>query len=101
MTIEILDGRGDRVVQASVMAEALLKGKKLTMRPPFVSFEVEDWHEFLGMMWHVCSELTRDSRGAFLRRRMPVVIIQPSGRMCRTAVWFDETVKGLRYVSLR
>lgn len=101
MTIQILDGRGDHVVQASVMAEALLKGKTLTMRPPFVSFEVEDWHEFLGMMWHVCSELTRDSRGAFLRRRMPVAIIQPSGKTYRTEVWFDETVKGLRYVSLQ
>ena len=101
MTIKILDGRGDRVVQASVMAEALLMGKKLTMNPPFVSFEVKDWHEFLGMMWRVCSELTRDSRGAFLRRRMPVTIIQPSGNSYRTEVWFDETVKGLRYVSLQ
>lgn len=101
MIIQILDGRGDHVVQASVMAVALLKGKMLTMRPPFVSFEVEDWHEFLGMMWHVCSELTRDSRGAFLRRRMPVAIIQPSGKTYRTEVWFDETVKSLRYVSLQ
>lgn len=100
MTIKILDGRGDHVVQASVMAEALLKGKKLTVRPPFVSFEVEDWHEFLGMMWSVCSDLTRDSRGTFLSRRMPVVIIQPSGKTYRTEVWFDETSKGLRYVSL-
>lgn len=100
MTIQILDGRGDRVVQASVMAEALLRHKKLVMRPPFVSFEVEDWHEFLGMMWRVCGDLTRDSRGAFLRMRMPVVIIQPSGKSYHTSVWFDETTKGLRYVSL-
>ena len=101
MIIRTLNGCNGRKLQSALMAEALLIGKKLTVSHPFVSFEVDDWMEFLKMYWHVCAEFSRDSRGYLMLDRTPIKITLSDGRVFETEVWFDAESKGLRYVSLR
>lgn len=101
MIIRILNGCCGRKLQSAILAEALSKGKKLTFSHPFVSFEVDDWMEFVRMYWHICAEFSRDSRGCLLLERIPVKIIMADGRSFETEVWFDSIAGGLRYVSLR
>ena len=101
MIIRILNGCNSRKLQSAIMAEALNRGKKLTMSHPFVNFEVDDWMEFMRMYWHICAEFSRDSRGCLLIERIPITIIMSDGRKFKTQVWYDWEAKGLRYVSLR
>ena len=101
MIIRTLNGCCGRKMQSAIMAEALIRGKKLSLSHPFVNFEVDDWSEFLGMYWHICAEFSRDSRGCLLKERIPVMIIMSDGRAFETVVWYDGETRGLRYVSLR
>ena len=100
MMIRILNGCCGRKMQAAILAEALNRGKKLMMSHPFAVFEVDDWMEFMKLYWHICAEFSRDSRGSLLHERIPITIIMPSGNRYETMVWYDDKVKGLRYVSL-
>ena len=100
MIIRTLNGCCGRKMQAAIMAEALLRGKKLSLSHPFVEFEVEDWEEFMKMYWHICAEYSRDSRGSLLRERIPITVIMPDGRRFGTVVWYDSEIRGLRYVSV-
>lgn len=101
MIIRTLNGCCGRKMQSAIMAEALIRGKKLTLSHPFVNFEVGDWMEFLRMYWHICAEFSRDSRGCLLKERVPIKIIMSDNRAFETQVWYDSETRGLRYVSLR
>ena len=100
MEIRILNGCGARPLNAAIMAEALIRGKKLKVNHPFCQFEVADWSEFCGIVFHCYAEFTRDSRGQLLRGLKLGVGVKYKDNFYSTQVWFDETEKCLRYVSL-
>lgn len=101
MVIRILNGTCGRPINAAVMAEALLSHHPLGCNHPFVSFHVDDWSEFLRIVWRAYADCSRGERGAFLGERMGVKVTMPDGREFHTAVWYDYESEGLRYVSLR
>ena len=100
MEIQILNGCGSLPINTAIMTEALIRGKKLTTNHPFCRFEVTDWQEFCGIVYHVFTEFTRDSRGQLLRGTKLGVSVRYKDRLFTTSVWYDESEKCLRYVSL-
>lgn len=100
MKIRILDGTRGRKVNAAVMAAALNSGKSLTTQHPFCWFEVEDWNQFLHIVWDALAELSRFNELNADNTRLPVLVEMSDNRQYNTNVWFDTEYKGLRYVSL-
>lgn len=100
MTIEILNGGCGRELNAGIMTSALLLGCTLHENHPFVKFDVPDWHFFCSLVYHVYCEFSKDARGRFISKRLPVKVILSDGRSYHTQVWCDVESKCLRYVSL-
>lgn len=100
MKVQIMNGGHGREVNACIMAKALLAGKTLHVLQPLVDFDVDDWHEFLSIVWRAYADCSRDSRGCGIKMRIPVAVRLEDGRMYHTEVWYDEYSKSLRYVSL-
>lgn len=100
MKIRILDGTCGRKVNAAVMAAALNSGRTLTTQHPFCWFEVDEWNQFLHIVWNALSELSRFNALNADNTRLPVLVEMSDARQYNTNVWFDKEYKGLRYVSL-
>lgn len=100
MKIRILDGSRGRKVNAAVMAAALNSGKSLTTQHPFCWFEVDDWYQFLHIVWDALAELSRFNALSADNTYLPVLVEIGDDRHYATKVWFDTKYKGLRYVSL-
>lgn len=92
-------GRG-REINAAIMTQALLSGCKLYASNPFVRFRVNDWTEFLHIVWKAYCACSRDGRGSLMAQRMPVHVTLDDAREFETQVWYDEADRSLRYVSL-
>lgn len=99
MVIQFIYGAKSGAFASAIMAAALNSGRVLRIKHPFVSLEVEEWHDFLVIVWKACAECSRDSRGQEIVKRIPVTI-NYNGKPWYTRIWFDPESKGLRYVSL-
>lgn len=99
MVIKFIKGVKCGALEKAIMAATLNSGKTLRLRHPFVMLEVEEWTEFLNIVWKAFAECSRDQRGAELVKGIAVSIDYKGKTYC-TRVWFDVQVKGLRYVSL-
>lgn len=100
MKIRILNGTSGRKVNAAVMAAALNSGITLTTQHPFCWFEVDDWSQFLHIVWDALAELSRFNALSADNSKLPVLVEMSDERQYHTNVWFDTEYKGLRYVSL-
>lgn len=99
MDIQFIYGAKKGAFASAIMAEALNSGRVLRISHPFVSFEVDEWIDFLRIVWSACADCSRDSRGQEIVKRLPVSI-NFNGKAFYTQIWFDSETKGLRYVSL-
>lgn len=99
MVIKIIYGAKNGAFASAIMASALNSCMVLRINHPFVSFEVDEWTDFLRIVWSACAECSRDSRGQEIVKRLPVSI-NFNGKAFYTQVWFDPETKGLHYVSL-
>ena len=99
MEIKFIYGAKGGAFASAIMAAALNSGRVLRIHHPFVSLEVEEWHDFLVIVWKACAECSRDSRGQEIVKKIPVTI-NYNGKPWYTQIWFDPESKGLRYVSL-
>ncbi len=100
MKIRILDGTCGRKVNEAVMAAALNSGKTLTTYHPFCWFDVDDWNQFLLIVWRALAELSRFYSLSADNTKLPVLVEMSDNRQFKANVWFDTEYKGLRYVSL-
>lgn len=100
MTISFVYGAKAGAFSSAVMAAALNSGYKLRIKHPIVSFDVENWEDFLHVVWRACADCSRDSRGKEIVKRLPVGV-HYNDIVYGTFVWFDPELKGLHYVSLR
>lgn len=99
MEIKFIYGAKKGAFASAIMAAALNSGRVLRIKHPFVSFEVNEWTDFLQIVWSACADCSRDSRGQEIVKRLPVAI-NFHGKAFFTQVWFDSETKGLHYVSL-
>ena len=99
MEIQFIYGAKGGAFASAIMAAALNSGRVLRISSPSVHFEVENWSEFLHIVWSACAECSSDSRGQEIVKRLPVYI-KYNEKWFYTQVWYDPEVKGLRYVSL-
>lgn len=99
MKIQFIYGAKKGAFASAIMAAALNSGRVLRITHPFVSFEVDEWEEFLKLVSTACAECSRDSRGQLISIRMPVAITY-KGKEYHTQVWYDSDARGIRYVSL-
>lgn len=99
MDIKFTYGAKKGAFASAIMAAALNSGRVLRINHPFVSFEVDEWEEFLKIVSTACAECSRDSRGQLISIRMPVSIIY-KGETYTTQIWYDNDARGIRYVSL-
>lgn len=100
MKVQLVTEKGNNPFKNAIMAAALNKGKSVLMFQGFISIYVDNWRDFLEIVWHACAECTRDHRGQWCIRRTPVSVHLEDGRCFSTYVWYDVKAKGLRYVSL-
>lgn len=100
MKVQFVNEKGRNPFKNAIVAAALNKGVTILMFYCFVSFYVDDWAEFMNIVWKACAECTRDHRGQWCVERMPVNVHLEDGRTFSTYVWYDVRAKGLRYVSL-
>lgn len=99
MEIQFIYGAKSGAFPSAVMAQALIAGKTLRVSHPFVKFEVEEWSDFLHIVWRAAAECSRDSRGQEFEKKLPVTI-NYHGQAYFTKVWVDVPNNCLRYVSL-
>lgn len=99
MKISFIYGAKKGAFASAIMAAALNSGRVLRIYHPFVYIEVDNWQEFLRIVWSACAECSRDSRGQEIVKRLPITI-NYNGKAFYTKVWFDPETKGLHYVSL-
>lgn len=99
MEIRIVYGANAGPFNAEVMAQALAAGHSISISHPFCSFEVDDWSQFMNIVWQACAECSRDARGSFMKVRMPVRVIN-NGKEYNTTVWYDDVGNCLHYASL-
>ena len=100
MKIQFVTESGRNPFRSAIVAAALDVRKKVVLSQCFVSFEVDEWKQFLDLVWEACAQCSRDFRGQWFSERMPVSITMGDGRTFSTSVWYDVETKGLRYVSL-
>lgn len=99
MDIKFIYGAKKGAFASAIMAAALNSGRVLRITHPFVSFEVDEWEEFLKLVATACAECTRDARGQLISIRMPISITY-KGKKYTTQVWYDNDMRGIRYVSI-
>lgn len=99
MEIQFIYGAKKSAFASAIMAAALNSGRVLSIKHPFVSFEVDSWTDFLHIVWKACADCSRDSRGQEIVKRLPISI-NFGGKAYYTQVWYDPETRGLRYVSL-
>lgn len=100
MKIQMIMEKGRNPFRNAIVAAALIERKKVVMSQCFVSFEVDEWMQFMNLAWKACAKCTRDFRGQWCSKRIPVSITMEDGRTFSSSVWYDVESKGLRYVSL-
>ena len=100
MIVKFTTEHGRNPFKNAIVAAALNAKKSVRMAQCFTSFSVEEWPEFLNLVWHACAECTRDHRGQWCVEHTPVAVHLEDGRVFSTYVWYDVETKGLRYVSL-
>lgn len=100
MKIRILNGARGRDLNAAVIIRAAEMGIDLTWKYPFCWFNVEEWDQFLNIVWLALSEYSRHHTISSDNTKLPVLVEIGDGREYNTCVWFDTEYKGLRYVSL-
>lgn len=98
MKIKMLNKHGRNAVQGELVNALLHAKKPVRIDKLFVSFEVDEWHTFLSLLWMAYAAASRQSDGEAMRSRYRVSIIMEDGRMFHTDVWFDGS--SIRYVSL-
>ena len=99
MEIQFIYGAKKGAFASAIMAAALNSGRVLRISAPSVYFEVDEWSDFLNIVWSACAECSRDSRGQEIVKRMPVYVHYHNKRYW-TQIWFDTEAKALRYTSL-
>lgn len=100
MEIRILNGGRGRELNAAIMASALIAGKRLTQNNPYVWFEVNDWDEFLHIVWDAHSEYSKLFTLPASPIKVHVVVAVSQNRNYNTEVWYSIEHGGLHYVSL-
>lgn len=99
MEIQFIYGAKSGAFPSAIMAHALNAGKALLVSHPFVKFEVDEWSDFLRIVWKAAAECSRDSRGQEFEKKLPVTI-NYHGQAYFTTIWVDVQNKCLRYASL-
>lgn len=99
MEIRFIYGAKKGAFASAVMASALNSGRVLRISHPFVSLEVDNWTDFLHIVWSACADCSRDSRGQEIVKRLPISI-NYNGHMYCTEIWYSPESKGLHYASL-
>lgn len=99
MVIKFFYGAKKGAFASAIMAKALISGKALRINHPFVSIEVDEWHDFLRIVSSACAECSRDGRGQLMSVRMPISVTY-KGTEYHTQIWYDNDARGIRYVSL-
>lgn len=100
MKVQLVSEKGRNPFKNAIVAAALNERKAVVMSQCFFSMEVQDWPEFMNIVWKACAECTRDHRGQWCVERTPVSVHLEDGRTFSTYIWYDVDAKGLRYVSL-
>lgn len=99
MEIQFIYGAKGGAFPSAVMAAALNAGHRLLIKHPFVVLKIENWTDFLHIVWKACAVCSRDSRGREIEKRLPITV-NYNGSAYYTKVWYDSESGGLRYVSL-
>ena len=100
MIIQFTTEHGRNPFKNAIVAAALDDKKTVRMAQCFTSFSVEDWPEFMHLVWLACAECSRSHKGQWMVERTPVSVLLDDGRTFSTYVWYDVETRGLRYVSL-
>lgn len=100
MKVRFLNGGQVRKNSAAIMAQALIEKHKIVCNHPFVTFEVDDWSDFLRIVWHAYSDFSRNNELKWLENKLHVEVTLDDGREFSTFVWLDKEYQGIRYVSL-
>lgn len=100
MIVQFTTEHGKNPLKNAIVLAALNANKSVRMVQCFTSFNVEEWTEFLHLVWLAAAECSRDHRGQWIIERMPVSVHLEDGRTFSTFVWYDVGSGSLRYVSL-
>lgn len=100
MIVQFTTEQGRNPFKNAIIAAALNAKKTIRMAQCFTSFSVEEWREFMHLVWIACAECSRNHKGQWMVERTPVSVHLDDGRTFSTYVWYDVEARSLRYVSL-
>lgn len=81
---------------ACSLAYAKARGLVVSSDGLWASVDVDSFQQWLGCMYAAFAEFSHGCHPDAMRFRYPV-LVHYDGRIYRTRVWFDETVRGVRY----
>lgn len=100
MKIRILRWGQNAPLRAAIATAVLECGYMVTIKHPWLFFEMPDWQSFLTCFLSAASACSRDWRGRYVHDKVHVEVIMDDGRMFGTDVWIPEDNRGVRYGSL-
>ncbi len=100
MKIKMLNKHGRNAVQNALVKALLSAHKQVKIEKLFISFDVDEWHTFLSLLWLAYAAASRQSDGDSMSSRYRVSVTMANGREYHTDVWFDGEEKCIRYVCL-
>lgn len=100
MKVQFVNEKGRNPFKNAIVATALNERKMVIMSQCFSSIVIDEWRDFLHIVWKACAECSRDHRGQWCVERTPVTVALDDGRTFSTYIWYDVEAKSLRYVSL-
>lgn len=100
MTIKIFNPNPIWILKRHLISAAMDAGIAVRFNGLWFMFKVDDWNQFLHILWHAYSTLSMEEVPSALEGRLGVSVVMDSGKEYNTQVWFDKDCRGLRYVSL-
>lgn len=69
MRILIVNKKDDRLFVTALVEELMMRRVSVGRDGIFIFFEVDDITRFLGVVWEIYGDLSRDSRGSVIEKR--------------------------------
>lgn len=100
MKIRVLRWGPNAPLRAAVATVVLESGYLVTIKHPWLFFEMPDWSSFLKCYHQAMAACSRDWRGRYIHDKVHVEVILGDGRVFATDVWVSDSDAGVRYGSL-
>lgn len=100
MTIKIFNPNPVWILKRHLISAAMDAHKTVRFSGLWFQFKVDDWTQFLHILWCAYSTLSMEEVPSTLDGRLGVSVVMDNGNEYKTQVWYDKECGGLRYVSL-